>query len=67
MDWYGSLNFITAVNEKYELFIAIMDHCIEQFVLEKNIRHQIQRSAAPNFVTVAIGSLGHCQEQWPRH
>ncbi|KAK6010739.1 hypothetical protein OSTOST_24207, partial [Ostertagia ostertagi] len=32
VDWYGSFNSVDTVNEKYELFLAILHHTIELFV-----------------------------------
>ena len=32
VDWYGSFNSVTGVNAKYELFLAVLNHCIELFV-----------------------------------
>ncbi|EYC44413.1 hypothetical protein Y032_0462g1896 [Ancylostoma ceylanicum] len=32
VDWLGSFDSVPTVNEKYELFIAVLSHCIELFV-----------------------------------
>ncbi|EYC27452.1 hypothetical protein Y032_0009g735 [Ancylostoma ceylanicum] len=32
VDWYGSLDSVDTVDEKYELFLAVLNHCIELFV-----------------------------------
>ncbi|EYB85615.1 hypothetical protein Y032_0295g1669 [Ancylostoma ceylanicum] len=32
LDWYGSLDSVDTVDEKYELFLAVLNHCIELFV-----------------------------------
>lgn len=37
VDWYGSLNLVTSVDEKYELFIAILNHTIQMFVPVRKI------------------------------
>ncbi|EYC13094.1 hypothetical protein Y032_0045g1264 [Ancylostoma ceylanicum] len=37
IDWYGSLSQVQSVDEKYEMFISILKHCIELFVPSKRI------------------------------
>ncbi|KAK6015335.1 endonuclease/exonuclease/phosphatase family protein, partial [Ostertagia ostertagi] len=32
VDWYGSFNSVDTVNDKYEIFLAILHHAIELFV-----------------------------------
>lgn len=37
IDWYGMTNTASSVNDKYEIFISIIHHCIEIFVPREEV------------------------------
>lgn len=48
VDWYSSLDSLVSVNDKYEMFIAILQHAIALFI--PMIRVPPSRSALPGFL-----------------